>query len=109
MVSDGIDPSARYRVAVEITIAGSQITFDFSETDDQAPGFTNMPPASAQGAIRIAFLMLLNAGGIDVPTNASLFAPVRTVFREGSLLAPRFPASTTFGNQMCYEGVEPIM
>jgi N-methylhydantoinase B len=109
MVSDGIDPSARYRVAVEISIAGSEITFDFSETDDQAPGFTNMPPASALGAIRIAFLMLINAGGIDVPTNEGLFAPVRTVFREGSLLAPRFPASTIFGNQMCDEVVESIM
>ncbi len=109
MVSDGIDPTARYRIAVEITVAGSEITFDFSETDDQAPGFTNMPPASALGAIRIAFLMLINAGGIDVPTNQGLFAPIKTVFREGSLLSPRFPASTIFGNQMCDEVVEAIM
>jgi N-methylhydantoinase B len=109
MVSDGIDPSARYRIAVEITIEGSEITFDFSETDDQAPGFTNMPPASALGAIRIAFLMLINAGGVDVPTNEGLFAPVHTVFREGSLLNPRFPASTIFGNQMCDEVIEAIM
>ena len=49
MASDGIDPSKRYRIAVEVTIAGSDITFDFSDTDDQAPGFTNMPPASATG------------------------------------------------------------
>jgi N-methylhydantoinase B len=109
MVSDGIDPSARYRIAVEITVDGSEITFDFSETDDQAPGFTNMPPASALGAIRIAFLMLINAGGVDVPTNEGLFAPVKTVFRDGSLLSPRFPASTIFGNQMCDEVVEAIM
>jgi N-methylhydantoinase B len=109
MVSDGIDPTARYRIAVEITIAGDEITFDFSATDDQAPGFTNMPPASALGAIRIAFLMLINAGGVDVPTNEGLFAPVKTVFREGSLLDPRFPASTIFGNQMCDEVIESIM
>lgn len=109
MVSDGIDPTARYRIAVEITIDGSEITFDFSGTDDQAPGFTNMPPASALGAIRIAFLMLVNAGGVDVPTNEGLFAPVTTVFREGSLLSPRFPASTIFGNQMCDEVIEAIM
>jgi N-methylhydantoinase B len=109
MVSDGIDATARYRIAVEITIDGDEVTFDFSETDDQAPGFTNMPPASALGAIRIAFLMLINAGGVDVPTNEGLFAPVRTVFREGSLLNPRFPASTIFGNQMCDEVIESIM
>jgi N-methylhydantoinase B len=109
MVSDGIDATARYRIAVEITIEGDEITFDFSDTDDQAPGFTNMPPASALGAIRIAFLMLINAGGVDVPTNEGLFAPVKTVFRDGSLLDPRFPASTIFGNQMCDEVIESIM
>jgi N-methylhydantoinase B len=109
MVSDGIDPAKRYRIAVEVTIAGSEITFDFSGTDDQAPGFTNMPPASAIGAVRIAFLMLMNAGGIDLPTNEGLFAPVTTVFREGSLLNPRFPASSIFGNQMCDEVLESIM
>ena len=109
MVSDGLDPTRRYRIAVKVTIDGSGITFDFSDTDDQAPGFTNMPPASATGAVRIAFLMLMNAGGIDVPTNEGLFAPVTTIFREGSLLNPRFPASSIFGNQMCDEVLESIM
>jgi len=109
MVSDGLDPTRRYRIAVAVTIAGSEITFDFSETDDQAPGFTNMPPASAIGAIRIAFLMLLAAGGLTIPTNHGLFAMVHTVFRKGSLLDPRFPASTIFGNQMCDEVLEAIM
>ena len=109
MVSDGLDPTRRYRIAVAVTIAGSEITFDFSQTDDQAPGFTNMPAASAIGAIRIAFLMLLRAGGLTIPTNHGLFAPVRTVFRKGSLLDPHFPASTIFGNQMCDEVLEAIM
>src|SRR5215475_5227453 len=109
MVSDGLDPARRYRIAVEVTVDGSSITFDFSDSDDQAPGFTNMPPASATGAVRIAFLMLMNAGGIDVPTNEGLFAPMTTVFREGSLLNPRFPASSIFGNQMCDEVLESIM
>lgn len=108
MQSDGLDPTRRYRIAVHITIRGSEITFDFSETDDQAPGFTNMPPASATGAIRIAFLMLITAAGVNVPTNHGLFAPITTVFREGSLLNPRFPAATIFGNQMCDEVLEAI-
>jgi N-methylhydantoinase B len=109
MVSDGLDPTKRYRISVAVTIAGSEITFDFSDTDDQAPGFTNMPAASAIGAIRIAFLMLLAAGGLAMPTNHGLFAPVHAVFRKGSLLDPCFPASTIFGNQMCDEVLEAIM
>lgn len=109
MVSDGLDTTKHYRIAVEVRISGDEITFDFSATDDQAPGITNMPSASAMGAVRIAFLMLIAAGGIKIPTNQGLFEPVHTVFREGSLLAPRFPAATIFGNQMCDEVLEAIM
>jgi len=109
MVSDGFDPKRRYRIAVEVRIEGSQITFDFSDSDDQAPGFTNMPPASVTGAVRIVFLMLLASGGAQVPTNHGLFTAIRTVAREGSLLNPRFPAATVFGNQMCDEVMEAIM
>lgn len=109
MVSDGLDPTKHYRIAVEVRIVGDEITFDFSDSDDQAPGITNMPAASAMGAVRIAFLMLIAAGGIKIPTNQGLFVPVHTVFREGSLLNPRFPAATIFGNQMCDEVLESIM
>lgn len=109
MVSDGVDASARYKIACEVRIDGDEITFDFSATDDQSPGIANMPPASAKGAVRIVFLMLLAAGGVVIPTNQGLFAPLSTVFREGSLLNPRFPAATIFGNQMCDEILEAIM
>ncbi|MDJ0339657.1 hydantoinase B/oxoprolinase family protein [Cryobacterium sp. PH31-O1] len=109
MVSDGFDTTKKYKIACEIEIKGEEITFDFSASDDQAPGITNMPPASAKGAVRIAFLMIMAAGGINIPTNQGLFEPIKTVFREGSLLNPRFPAATVFGNQMCDEVVECIM
>jgi N-methylhydantoinase B len=109
MVSDGIDPTAKYRIACDVTIAGDEITFDFTRTDDQAPGYTNMPPSSALGAVRITFLMLLAAGGVEVVPNHGLFAPIHSRFREGSLLNPCFPAASIFGNQMCDEVVESIM
>ncbi|KDE14436.1 hydantoinase B/oxoprolinase family protein [Rhodococcus aetherivorans] len=109
MISDGLDPTRRYKVACDITVSGDEVTFDFSRTYDQAPGITNMPPASAMGAVRIAFLMLVAAGGINIPTNDGLFRPVHTVFRPGSLLNPHFPAATIFGNQMCDEVVDAIM
>jgi N-methylhydantoinase B len=109
MVSDGIDATARYRIVCEVTIAGDEITFDFSETDDQSPGYANMPASAALGSLRIVFLMLLTAGGIEVPPNHGLFGPVHAVFREGSLLDPTFPAATMFGNQMCDEVLESIM
>jgi len=109
MVSDGVDPFAQYKIICDAVIDGDEITFDFSGTDDQAPGYTNMPSSSAMGAVRIAFLMLLSAGGVGAPANHGLFAPVRTVFRPGSLLDPAYPAATIFGNQMCDEVIESIM
>ncbi len=109
MQSDGIDPTKRLRIAVEVTIAGQDITFDFSGSDDQAAGFTNMPAASAIGAISIAFMMLLDASGLSIPTNAGLFATMSTKFRKGSLIDPEFPAASVFGNQMCDEVLESIM
>ncbi|MEH1017175.1 hydantoinase B/oxoprolinase family protein [Micromonospora sp. CPCC 206060] len=109
MTSDGVDPTRKYKIAVDIEIAGSRITFDFSGSDDQAPGITNMPTGAAKGAVRIAFLMLMAAGGIRIPTNQGLFEPIVTKFRKGSIIDPHFPAATIFGNQLCDEVVEAIM
>lgn len=109
MVSDGVDPTSRHWIRVKITITDDEVTFDFSDTDDQTPGIANQPKASAAGAVRIVFLMLVAAGGVVLPTNEGLFAPIRTIFREGSLLNPKFPAATIFGNQITDNITEAIM
>lgn len=109
MVSDGVDPTGRHWIRVKITITDDEVTFDFSDSDDQTPGIANQPKASSAAAVRIVFLMLVAAGGVVLPTNEGLFAPIRTVFREGSLLNPRFPAASIFGNQMSENITEAIM
>lgn len=108
MVADGFEPTRRYPIVCELRVDGDEATFDFSDTADQAPGFTNVPPTSARGAVRIAFSMALAAGGVDIPSNDGLFAPVTTKFREGSLLNPHFPAATMFGNQVGEQIVEAV-
>lgn len=108
MTSDGVDINRKYRIACEIRIEGDEMTFDFSETDDQAPGFTNMPEATAKGAVRLALLMILASSGFDVPTNQSIFTPAKVVLRKGSLMDPEFPAATIFGNQMGEQVMEAI-
>lgn len=109
MVSDGIDPTSKHWIRVKITVDDDTVEFDFSESDDQTAGIANQPKASAGGAVRIVFLMLVAAGGVVLPTNEGLFEPIRTVFREGSLLNPKFPAATIFGNQMTENITEAIM
>lgn len=109
MYSDGVDPTSQHAIRVTITVADDGVTFDFSESDDQTPGIANQPQASAGGAVRINFLMLVAAGGVVLPTNEGLFEPIRTIFREGSLLNPKFPAATIYGNQMTDNITEAIM
>ena len=54
--------------------------------------------------------MLINAGGVDVPDERrAVRAGDARCSGQGSLLDPRFPASTIFGNQMCDEVIESIM
>lgn len=108
MVSDGMDKTKKYKVKVKVTIDDTNIKMDFTGTDPQAPGFTNMPPASAKAACAIAYLMLINPGG-DIAHNEGLFSSFDVYFPKGSILNPNFPAATLFGNQMSDVLLEAIM
>lgn len=108
MVSDGFDSTKKYKVAVTITIDDEKMTMDFTGTAKQAPGFTNMPPASAKAACAIAYLMLINPGDA-IAQNEGLFAGLECIFPKGSILNPNFPAATLFGNQMADVILEAIM
>lgn len=108
MVSDGMVATRKYKVQVKITIEDEKIIMDFEGTDAQAPGFTNMPPASAKAACAIAYLMLINPG-MEMPQNEGLFNSLECHFPKGSILNPNFPAATLFGNQMADILLEAIM
>lgn len=108
MVSDGMDKTKKYKVKVKVTIEETNIKMDFTGTDPQAPGFTNMPPASAKAACAIAYLMLINPGS-DIAQNEGLFSSFDVHFPKGSILNPHFPAATLFGNQISDVLLEAIM
>lgn len=108
MVGDGFDQKKKYKVKVKVTIKDDSITMDFEGTAKQAPGFTNMPPASAKAACAIAYLMMINPGN-EIAENEGLFRPFECKFPKGSILNPDFPAATLFGNQMADVLLEAIM
>lgn len=108
MVSDGIDKTKKYKVKVKVTIQDTNIKMDFTGTDPQAPGFTNMPPASGKAACAIAYLMLINPGD-NIAQNEGLFSSFDVHFPKGSILNPNFPAATLFGNQISDVLLEAIM
>lgn len=108
MVSDGVDPLKKYKIAVKITIDEGKVKMDFTGTDKQAPGFTNMPPAGAKAACAIAYLMLINPGS-EIASNEGLFSSLECYFPKGSILNPNFPAATIVGNQIADVLLEAIM
>ena len=94
---DGVTEGTRMKINLAVTVKGDAITFDFSGSSPQTPGFVNAPYSATASALLLTFLMLIRP---DIPHNAGLLRPIRIVNPEGSFLNARFPAATTFGNSI---------
>lgn len=95
---DGFNADSKMDVKVTITIAGDQMSLDFTGTSAQTPGYVNAPPSSSQSAATLTLLMCLKDP--NIPQNAGLSRPLSFHMPEGSMLNPRFPAATMFGNHL---------
>ena len=94
---DGVNDGSRMRISLAVTVAGDEVSFDFTGSSPQTPGFVNAPYSATASALLLTFLMLINP---DVPHNAGILRAIRIVNPEGSFLNARFPAATTFGNSI---------
>lgn len=94
---DGVNDGSRMKIALTVTVAGDELTFDFTGTAPQTPGFVNAPYSATASALLLTFLMLIDP---EVPHNAGILRPIRIINPEGSFLNARFPAATTFGNSI---------
>lgn len=77
------------KVAVDVTVKGSDIVVDFSRSSDQVPvainSYINYTRAYTLFAIKVFADALL-------PQNDGAIRPITTMAREGSFFNPRFPA-----------------
>ena len=94
---DGVTDGTRMKINLAVTVKGDEVTFDFTGSSPQTPGFVNAPHSATASALLLTFLMLINP---DIPHNAGLLRPIRIVNPEGSFLNAKFPAATTFGNSI---------
>ena len=94
---DSIRPDSEMQIVVTVTKRGDEISFDYTGTSPQTPGFCNAPLNTTISALLLTFLMLVDP---DIPHNAGLMRPIKVQVPEGSFLNPRFPAATTFGNTL---------
>jgi N-methylhydantoinase B len=95
---DGVRDGSEMIIRLAVTVAGDEVTFDFTGTDPQTPGFVNAPFSSTASAVMLTFLMLINP---DIPHNDGIVRPINIVNPEGSFLNAAYPAATTFGNSIC--------
>ena len=94
---DGVTEGTQMKIKLSVTVRGEELTFDFSGSSPQTPGFVNAPHSATASALLLTFLMLIKP---DIPHNAGILRPIRIVIPEGLFLNARFPAATTFGNSI---------
>ena len=94
---DGVTDGTKMKINLAVTVKGNEVTFDFTGSSPQTPGFVNAPHSATASALLLTFLMLIKP---DIPHNAGILRPIRIVNPEGSFLNAKFPAATTFGNSI---------
>jgi N-methylhydantoinase B len=83
------------RIALRATIAGDELTLDFTGTDEQHAGNLNCPLAVTRSACYFAVRVLSDP---DIPANAGAYRPITVIAPEGCLLNARSPAAVVGGN-----------
>jgi N-methylhydantoinase B/oxoprolinase/acetone carboxylase alpha subunit len=89
------DQRAPARIAVRLTIQGTEVTFDFSGSDAQRPGNTN---AVAAVTVSSAAFALRAVTDPSIPAVGGALRPLRVVAPPGTIVAASPPAAVGAGN-----------
>lgn len=90
--NDGIVHDRRVTIRVQVDMHDDTITFDYSGSDGQVPGYVNSPSANTDSATYLALFTVVDPNFLH---NAGTMRPVSMVAPRGSVLNPVEPASTT--------------
>jgi N-methylhydantoinase B len=111
--TDGVHDET-IRVAVCISVSGSDIVFDFSDSEEQHEGACgNIPLVGTVSACRVALKCLLAP---HVSANDGLYRPMRVLTEPGTMMHPVHPAPcTTWGDmnravlEAIFSALAPVM
>ncbi|HVT69661.1 MAG TPA: hydantoinase B/oxoprolinase family protein [Trebonia sp.] len=78
-----------YAFRLAVTKRGDELTFDFTGTSRQAPGFINCTYSGLMGGVFTAVLAILGAG---LRWNEGLLRPVNVIAAEGTVCNATWPA-----------------
>jgi N-methylhydantoinase B/oxoprolinase/acetone carboxylase alpha subunit len=93
------------RIVVSVTIAGDEITFDFTGTDRQARGNVNAVTAVTVSSVAFA---LRSAIDPTIPANGGSLRPVHVVGPGGTLVSARPPAAVGAGNVVVSQRIADV-
>lgn len=96
----------RLPIRATITVAGRQMTVDFTGTAPTTPGNVNTVVANVESATWYCVRLL---AGDDVPVNDGTFRGVRVVVPPHTLLNPDFPAAVAVGNTETAQRVTDVV
>jgi N-methylhydantoinase B len=82
------------RLEVTVRVRGDSVEIDWTGTDPQAAGGINMSLPTTSGIGVYAIRAALDPG---TPANAGMYAPVRTIAPEGTVVNPLAPAPCQIG------------
>ena len=95
---------------LDVVVAGSEVTVDYSRAPDAREGPVNSPLPSTISATRVAISMLASAAdpGGEGHFHEGHFRPIRVETREGSMFHPLPPAPAFFYYMPDYQAIEVI-
>jgi N-methylhydantoinase B len=103
---DGIDYEP-IRIAARVTVAGSDVTVDLSESSPQVRGGMNCPYAVTVAAAFYAIKVLTDP---ENPPNSGCYRPIEVIATPGSVLNPRPPAPVVASNhETSYRVVDAVI
>ena len=104
---DGIgeDPQP-LRIAVEVRVAGDDITVDFTGTSPQIAAAVNCPIAMVNSSTYCAVRCMSD---VEIPNCEGYMRPVRVIAPRGTILNPEHPAACAARGVMGYRVFDAIM
>ena len=93
-------------IHLRLTVGGDTMELDYTGTSPQSQSYCNAPLGSASAGT-LTFLSML----VDplLPHNEGMLRPLRLIMPEGTILNPRPPAATYYGNFMSAMNAEAII
>ncbi len=90
-----LDNGAQVHVSITIDKEKRSAKVDFTGSSDQLENNFNAPSAICRAAVLYVFRTLVED---DIPMNEGCMKPIELIIPDGSMLAPRYPASVVAGN-----------